>query len=1101
MLFRQTRIALSTDNTIAPGRGSGSTGRPGSGARRCRFGLLVLASLTLATGASLMPRQALAQSAPATQPAGASNAAIYAQAEADFKSGNLDQARVEFQTLVDAGYKAPASHESPAQYIKDVDAREAAQAAQQKADQAHAAYVKARAEYNKGDWNAARPDFVTARDLGYKPGLFEDSPQTYLTRMDVKEAADKKANDEALAKAQAAAQAKPATGGAPAGGSVGAGMVAGGGAAASGAAPAPATNPGQQFLQATLDQEQLTREQKAIRARTMVDEAQTAYDAGHKEEALTIFTDAVSLDPNNQAAIAGRDKVARELGRSPAGGTQVMPEVAKTINEERQAIDYQINSALTAANTDIKNKDWAAAQKDVDSAEVARNMDVGIFSTDQIGQYDRNIAVVRQQLATAQAEDAAAAKQRALDQATQIEQERIARQREQREQQIQSLIQTANNDLEDERYEDALGVINQILDLDPRNEYAKNMHLLVQDKAILMHQKTYHEEQLQNFSYLDMDAEEKKIPYRDILRYPSDWPTISELRDKEQQTDQAVTEQELSMLLNKPLPEINFPNQGLATVIDFFRDTTGANIYVNWNALSEENINPLTPVNTRLHDIPFHVALDTVLSSAGGRSAKLGYTTHNSMIDISTMDEINTHTITRTYDIRDILMSVPDFGSPTGGMPSPAGATMVPGYTPGGFASSGLASPMNAMSNPSGPVVGPGGFGPAGGYSNGSGLAGGYPSSGPNEGIWGVNASEGGMSRQQVADALMHIIYAHVEPNTWIANGGVVGSLSELQGDLIATTTPQSHAEITGLLQQLRAQRSVEVTVEARFLTIERNFMEDVGLDLNFAFNFKNPNHISPINVNDATSGFTAAPETAAPDTIGGAAQGLTTAITYMDDFEVSALIRAVQATDTNTIVTAPRVTLFNGQSAAISVNTTTYFVQTLVPIVAAGGSVAYQPSVSSAPSGSTLNITATVSADHKYVTLTMTPNLTSLEKLVNFTYQTATTSTSTGSGITSVAPSETIQEPVIESAQVGTTVTVPDGGTILLGGQTIAGESVREAGVPVLDKIPFLKRLFSNHSEAKDEQVLLILVKPTILIQDEVENKQFPTLSTKTGG
>jgi type II secretory pathway component GspD/PulD (secretin) len=119
----------------------------------------------------------------------------------------------------------------------------------------------------------------------------------------------------------------------------------------------------------------------------------------------------------------------------------------------------------------------------------------------------------------------------------------------------------------------------------------------------------------------------------------------------------------------------------------------------------------------------------------------------------------------------------------------------------------------------------------------------------------------------------------------------------------------------------------------------------------------------------------------------------------------------------------------------------------------------------------------------------------------VNFTYQTATTSTSTGSGITSVAPSETIQEPVIESAQVGTTVTVPDGGTILLGGQTIAGESVREAGVPVLDKIPFLKRLFSNHSEAKDEQVLLILVKPTILIQDEVENKQFPTLSTKTGG
>ena len=35
----------------------------------------------------------------------------------------------------------------------------------------------------------------------------------------------------------------------------------------------------------------------------------------------------------------------------------------------------------------------------------------------------------------------------------------------------------------------------------------------------------------------------------------------------------------------------------------------------------------------------------------------------------------------------------------------------------------------------------------------------------------------------------------------------------------------------------------------------------------------------------------------------------------------------------------------------------------------------------------------------------------------------------------------------------------------------------------------------------AKDESVLLILVKPTIIIQREVENKAFPILSTKTNG
>ena len=34
-----------------------------------------------------------------------------------------------------------------------------------------------------------------------------------------------------------------------------------------------------------------------------------------------------------------------------------------------------------------------------------------------------------------------------------------------------------------------------------------------------------------------------------------------------------------------------------------------------------------------------------------------------------------------------------------------------------------------------------------------------------------------------------------------------------------------------------------------------------------------------------------------------------------------------------------------------------------------------------------------------------------------------------------------------------------------------------------------------------KDEQVLLILVKPTIIIQRVVEAREFPLLSTKVGG
>src|SRR4029077_16160508 len=105
------------------------------------------------------------------------------------------------------------------------------------------------------------------------------------------------------------------------------------------------------------------------------------------------------------------------------------------------------------------------------------------------------------------------------------------------------------------------------------------------------------------------------------------------------------------------------------------------------------------------------------------------------------------------------------------------------------------------------------------------------------------------------------------------------------------------------------------------------------------------------------------------------------------------------------------------------------------------------------------------------------------------------------GNTIISASNSGTIQEPELQITQVRNTVSVPDGGTLLLGGQTLAGEIEREIGVPILSKIPVLKRLFTSRASAKDEQVLLILVRPTIIMQREIEQKQFPLLTSKLTG
>jgi len=80
------------------------------------------------------------------------------------------------------------------------------------------------------------------------------------------------------------------------------------------------------------------------------------------------------------------------------------------------------------------------------------------------------------------------------------------------------------------------------------------------------------------------------------------------------------------------------------------------------------------------------------------------------------------------------------------------------------------------------------------------------------------------------------------------------------------------------------------------------------------------------------------------------------------------------------------------------------------------------------------------------------------------------------------------------------TRVSVPDNGTLLLGGHKVTAEVHKEVGVPVLSKIPLLGRLFTNRSRVKDNKVLLILVKPTILLQEEKEAEALASIEGNAG-
>ncbi|HUU60494.1 MAG TPA: hypothetical protein VMZ50_13220, partial [Phycisphaerae bacterium] len=80
-----------------------------------------------------------------------------------------------------------------------------------------------------------------------------------------------------------------------------------------------------------------------------------------------------------------------------------------------------------------------------------------------------------------------------------------------------------------------------------------------------------------------------------------------------------------------------------------------------------------------------------------------------------------------------------------------------------------------------------------------------------------------------------------------------------------------------------------------------------------------------------------------------------------------------------------------------------------------------------------------------------------------------------------------------ISMQRMQSTVSVPDGGTLLLGGLKASGHIEREKGVPLISKIPILNRLSTNRGRVRDESTLLILIKPKIIIQREEEEKWFP--------
>jgi general secretion pathway protein D len=83
---------------------------------------------------------------------------------------------------------------------------------------------------------------------------------------------------------------------------------------------------------------------------------------------------------------------------------------------------------------------------------------------------------------------------------------------------------------------------------------------------------------------------------------------------------------------------------------------------------------------------------------------------------------------------------------------------------------------------------------------------------------------------------------------------------------------------------------------------------------------------------------------------------------------------------------------------------------------------------------------------------------------------------------LSAAVPGADAANPDIRNRSLSTTVTLRDGGSVLLGGLISSTTGSTSNGVPILGKLPIIGKLFSTDTESQDRTELMIMVIPYIL-------------------
>lgn len=852
-----------------------------------------------------------------------------------------------------------------------------------------------------------------------------------------------------------------------------------------------------------------------------------------RETAKQCFTNAWKkkdeLDAN--ARVQLKDKLAYLQTRAEPEAVSAMPTQDREAIQRKQRLFAEVSGEIAEAERLVNDKPYESMDRLKSlRTRVSQSEVDGAYRKQMLAMVDRVINNVESWMETNRSSIELEQRNKQIEDRNLLDEST----RTKEDAQIQTLVDQYNELMDDQRFAEAEVIARKVEEIKPNSEISAMMRGRSVIERRVAEQKEIQAMKEEAVVNSFTDAERAAATYMTDSQ-PMQFPPVKEWYDlkkaREKYNDESLklqpSERQILELLEEPF-SASFEERPLADALKTISEMTGLIILIDEPSIAEEGLRSDQPITLDLRGN--RIKLKNVLKNIL-EPLNLTYVVKNEVVKIQSRRYMQQEMYSKTYSVRDLVIPIANFISDNNtGM---GGALQAAYQAQDSFVAVNVQEQdamalrnrqMASINSNTNVLAQFAGASPGSAANSALSMFGADPMS--------ANSTSGVLGGGSMANfsELMRLIETTISPDVWL-NAGGTATMSPFRQNLslIVNAPQETHEQIADLLKSLRALQNLQVTIEVRFIKLSDNFFEKMGVNFQISLDDNTRNRIPredsgpSISFGVETDAGSTNPNALVPTadldfrltqgsfgttvpSFGGfdPGAGSTIGVAILSDIEMFLFLQAAQGNTRSNVLQAPKVTMFDGQFGTINDTTTRPFVLGYQPIVG-DFAVGQRPIIVVLSEGTQMNVQPVVSPDKRFVRLTMMPQFTRLGATDReFTFQGRK---STKSGTSILNPSNglptpgrnneeqivegiTVQQPAFSQTSVSTTVTVPDGGTILMGGIKRLSEERIEKGTPILSKIPYINRLFKNNAIGRDTETLMFTVTPRIIIPQEEEEQ-----------